>query len=154
MVRAIQIETFMFLVKTGSRIPREFDPWMLFGWPLFASRWWGWILTTQGCWNYLLLACLRKIEDYYLYRLFGIFGESKTMEIYFLQVGCHGWIIHRFSCYDTRSISSISEIVLSFDVVFEVALESYEVYCRTNRYCWRFTWFFESLLLWYSSLPL
>jgi hypothetical protein len=40
------------------------------------------------------------------------------MEIIFLQVEFHGWIVYHFFCYDTGSISCISEFVLQIDMVF------------------------------------
>jgi hypothetical protein len=57
-----------------------------------------------------------KVTDYCLDRLFGIWGEGKLVEIMFLQVGFHGYIVHHFFCYDMSSVSCVSELVLSFDM--------------------------------------
>jgi hypothetical protein len=51
--------------------------------------------------------------------VFGIWGEGKIIVIIFLQVAFNGGIIRHFFCYDTSSTSCISELVLSFDVVFK-----------------------------------
>jgi hypothetical protein len=50
--------------------------------------------------------------------------QGKIMEIILIQVDYHGWIVRHFFCYDTSSISCISDFALSFEVVFQVALES------------------------------
>jgi hypothetical protein len=44
--------------------------------------------------------------------------HSVTWQTDFLQVVFHGQIVHHFFCNDTVSILFISELVLSFDVVF------------------------------------
>jgi hypothetical protein len=52
--------------------------------------------------------------DYCFDRLFGIWGEGTIMDIIFLQVGFHGRVVRHYYCYDTGSISYISELVLFF----------------------------------------
>jgi hypothetical protein len=56
------------------------------------------------------------VTDYCLYRLFEIWGDGKILEIIF-SPGRISWL--NFFYYDTGSISCISELVLSVDVVFK-----------------------------------
>jgi hypothetical protein len=66
----------------------------------------------SGCWKYFPLAYLGEGD--------GIWGEGKIVEIMFLQVG---WLNSLpFFSYDTGSVSYVSELVLSFDMFFEVIL--------------------------------
>jgi hypothetical protein len=85
--------------------------------------------------------------DYCHDRYFGIWGEGKIMEIIFPLVGFDGYIFRHFIYYDTSSILCISELELSFDIVFYVTLESNEVCGTCHHYRWWPSWFSGSLLL-------
>jgi hypothetical protein len=65
-----------------------------------------------------------EMTDYCLYRLFGIWGEDKIADIIFLEVGFYGRIVRHFFCYDTGSISCISELLLSLSWSFKLLWSS------------------------------
>lgn len=85
--------------------------------------------------EYLPLACLGG-DGLLPWQEFQNLGRRRIVDIILFQVGFNGWTAFHFFCFVTGSISCILELILSFNAVIYVTLESNEVCGRSHQYCW------------------